>query len=114
MLFLVGTFLGALASALAGRTFHWATVPPIWAARFGPRPGRRLLASFLGGALLLYGARMAGGCTSGHGISGTIQLAVSSWLFFGVLFAAGLLTAVLLFRRTPTADQPHPPTREAA
>jgi hypothetical protein len=44
---------------------------------------------------------MAGGCTSGHDISGSLQLAVSSWVFFLVLFAAGLATAAVLFRGGP-------------
>jgi len=37
----------------------------------------------------MFGARLAQGCTSGHGISGALQLAVSSWTFVVVLFASG-------------------------
>jgi uncharacterized membrane protein YedE/YeeE len=48
--------------------------------------------------VIIYGARLADGCTSGHGISGSLQLAVSSWTFFLVLFAAGIATAWVLFR----------------
>jgi hypothetical protein len=44
------------------------------------------------------GARWAGGCTSGHGISGTLQLAVSSWVAAGCFFAGGILTAKLIFK----------------
>jgi hypothetical protein len=44
------------------------------------------------------GARWAGGCTSGHGISGTLQLAVSSWLAAAAFFAGGIITAIFLFR----------------
>jgi len=33
---------------------------------------------FLGGALMGYGARWSGGCTSGHGISGNAGLSVAS------------------------------------
>jgi hypothetical protein len=97
-LFLVGTFLGSLLSVLASRSFKLETVPATWAGRFGPRPGPRLFAAFLGGAIIMYGARMAGGCTSGHGISGSLQLALSSWIFFLTLFAFGLLTSLVLFR----------------
>jgi uncharacterized membrane protein YedE/YeeE len=43
---------------------------------------------------------MAGGCTSGHGISGSLQLALSSWLFFLTMFAFGLATAFVLFRKS--------------
>jgi hypothetical protein len=98
MLFLIGTFLGSLASVLISRSFRVETVPATWRARFGHSTSGRLLAAFVGGAIIMYGARMAGGCTSGHGISGSLQLAVSSWVFFLVLFAAGLATAAALFR----------------
>ena len=46
----------------------------------------------------MYGARLAGGCTSGHGISGGLQLALSSWLFLAVMFATGLAVSALMFR----------------
>ncbi len=98
MVFLLGTFLGSLASVLVSRTFQVETVPATWRERFGNAPGRRLAAAFLGGVIIMYGARLAGGCTSGHGISGSLQLAVSSWVFFLTLFAAGLVTAAVLFR----------------
>jgi hypothetical protein len=51
----------------------------------------------------MYGARLADGCTSGHGISGCLQLAVSGWLFFIVMFASGILTAKLLYGRSVQA-----------
>ena len=98
MLFLVGTFLGALVSSLASRSFKIETVPSVWAERFGPSRLKRLLGAFTGGVLIMYGARMADGCTSGHGISGSLQLAISSWTFFLTLFAAGVLTAFVMFR----------------
>ena len=46
----------------------------------------------------MYGARLANGCTSGNGISGGLQLALSGWVFLVVMFPAGILTAFLLFR----------------
>lgn len=63
-----------------------------------PQPGApsRAGAAFLGGILLMLGARIAGGCTSGHGISGSLQLALSSWVFFITIFISGMATAFLL------------------
>jgi uncharacterized membrane protein YedE/YeeE len=58
-----------------------------------------MLGAVLGGVLVMYGARLAGGCTSGHGISGSLQLAVGSWTFFLVMFAAGAATALAIFRK---------------
>jgi hypothetical protein len=98
-LFLVGTLLGGLASALAGRTWKLEVVPPAWRERFGPAPAKRLAVAFLGGAVAMFGARLANGCTSGNTISQGLQLAVGGWAFTAALFAAGVPTALLLFRR---------------
>jgi uncharacterized protein len=97
MLFLVGTFLGSLVSVFFGRSFRLEAVPATWSERFGVSANRRFIAAFLGGLIIMYGARMAGGCTSGHGISGSLQLALSSWVFFLTLFGFGLITAFVLF-----------------
>lgn len=99
-LFVVGSFFGALASALLSRSFKVESVPTVWQERFGASVPKRLAAAFVGGVVILFGARLADGCTSGHGISGSLQLAVSSWTFFLTMFATGLLTAWILFRRT--------------
>ena len=74
------------------------SVPSVWAERFGASRTRRYALAAAGGFILIFGARMAGGCTSGHGISGGLQLAVSSWVFFAAMFASGVLTAAILFR----------------
>ena len=57
---------------------------------------RRWWNAFLGGVLIVFGARLAGGCTSGHIISGITQLAVSSILFGAAVFGSGMLTARLI------------------
>jgi uncharacterized membrane protein YedE/YeeE len=44
------------------------------------------------------GSRWAGGCTSGHGISGALQLAVSSWIAMIGMFGGGILAALFLYR----------------
>jgi len=103
-LFLLGSFLGALGSSLSSRSFKFATVPTLWRQRFGPSVPKRLAASFVGGAIIIYGARLADGCTSGHGISGSLQLAVSSWTFFIVLFLSGIATAFCLFGRSSSSN----------
>lgn len=96
-LFLIGSVLGAAISAVASGSFQVQRVPSVWQNRFGPSVPRRMLAAVVGGAVMLYGARLAGGCTSGHGISGSLQLAVSSWTFFVVMFASGIITAAIMF-----------------
>ena len=60
--------------------------------------GRRYLNAFAGGVLILFGARLAGGCTSGHIISGMTQLALSGMVFGAGVFATGIATAKLIKR----------------
>jgi uncharacterized protein len=98
--FLVGIPLGAFLSAMRSGTWRLELVPEVWKERFGPSVAKRFVAAFLGGVVIMYGARLAGGCTSGHGISGGLQLAVSSWLFLAVMFATGLLVSRIMFRKS--------------
>ncbi|MBL6691497.1 MAG: YeeE/YedE family protein [Pseudomonadales bacterium] len=74
------------------------SMPQMWVENFGASRMKRFSAAFLGGVLLLFGARLAGGCTSGHMISGISQLAVGSFVFGVVTFAVAILTAKLLYR----------------
>jgi uncharacterized protein len=98
MLFLAGVIPGALASALTSGRFKIEMVPGVWRSRFGDSVARRFVFAFLGGAVLMFGARLAGGCTSGHSISGGLQLAVSSWVFTVTMFATALAAGMILFR----------------
>jgi len=76
------TFIGGLISAtLISRRFMGfkRQVPKIWTQRHNPK--FRPLGSFFGAFLVLFGARMANGCASGHILSGNIQMAISSFVF---------------------------------
>lgn len=80
----LGTFLGGLISSLfISRRFMGLKkqIPLIWRHRFGPSEAKRFLGSFFGAFLVLFGARMANGCASGHILSGNIQMAISSFVF---------------------------------
>ncbi|MCB0344021.1 MAG: YeeE/YedE family protein [Bdellovibrionales bacterium] len=91
--------LGAYVAAKLGGGAKQDAVPSVWSESFGSSKAKRYVGAFLGGVLVLFGARLAGGCTSGHGISGGLQLAISSWVFLGALFAAGIPTALMLYRK---------------
>ena len=97
VLFLVGIMIGAFVSAIMSGTFKIELVPEVWKQEIGGSVWKRFTYAFLGGVIIMYGARLAGGCTSGHGISGGLQLAVSSWLFLAVMFATGLIASFVLF-----------------
>ena len=85
----LGTILGGMAAA---RTVDRGGSPSVDDA-LGVAPKRSPLASAAGGAILMFGARMADGCTSGHALSGTAQGAGSSWLFTPLMFGVGSLLA---------------------
>ena len=99
MMLIVGVFLGALLSSRLSGDRTDASVPPLWERRFGPGTAKRLAFAFLGGAVMVFGARVAGGCTSGHGISGMLQLSASSWVFMPLAFAVAIATAFLMYGR---------------
>ncbi len=95
----LGVFIGALLSSWLSGDRSSEAVPALWRERFGGNVPLRLAAAFFAGALMLFGARLADGCTSGHGISGSLQLAVSSWVFTAVFFVAATVTALALYGR---------------
>jgi uncharacterized membrane protein YedE/YeeE len=99
LMLLVGVFLGALLSSRLSGDRSNRSVPPLWRQRFGSSPAKRFIAAFFAGAVMVFGARVAGGCTSGHGISGMLQLAVSSWVFMPLAFVVAIATAFLMFGR---------------
>ncbi len=93
----VGIIIGSLISALLSGDFSWQWVPSLWAAEFGGNPLLRVIVALFGGSCIGFGSRWADGCTSGHGISGTLQLAVSSWISAICFFIGGILTAKIIF-----------------
>jgi uncharacterized membrane protein YedE/YeeE len=93
----VGIFIGAFISASLSGDLRTEWVPAKWSATFGNSVFLRWVVSLIGGTIMGIGARWAGGCTSGHGISGTLQLAVSSWLAAICFFVGGIATALFIF-----------------
>lgn len=96
----VGLILGAWLAARLSRTSVRVAIPAMWRERFGSSRLLRFGTAGLGGFLFLFGARLAGGCTSGHVLSGLSQLAFSSAVFAVGVFSTGILTAKLLYRRS--------------
>ncbi len=94
----IGLFFGALASSLLSGMFRISWLPSLWVASFGETSLLRWAVAFAGGILMGFGARWAGGCTSGHGISGTMQLAVTSWISAVMFFVGGIAGAFLIFK----------------
>lgn len=96
--FVIATVGGAFLAAYTGGEITREWLPPMWVARFGEGSVElRALVAILGGILMAFGARLAGGCTSGHGISGTLQLSVGSWIAVVCFFVGGIAVAFPLF-----------------
>ena len=93
----VGVLIGSFLSAILSGQFRVEWVPTTWSAVFGSAVSVRLVVAVLGGIVLGIGARWAGGCTSGHGISGTLQLVVGSWVAALCFFIGGIVTAMLIY-----------------
>ena len=75
-------------------------ISPIWTRALGSSsPALRYAVAFGAGFLMLFGARIADGCTSGHGLSGMAQLSVGSTIAVAAMFAGGIVTASLVLRR---------------
>jgi uncharacterized protein len=94
----LGVVLGAFLSAIISGDFQVGVwVPSLWASAFGDSAILRVFVALLGGIILGFGARFGDGCTSGHGISGTLQLAVSSWISVIFFFIGGVMTAHIIY-----------------
>lgn len=94
----VGILIGSFISAKMSGDFRWRMITDQqWIDVFGPSLAKRWILAFVGGVILEYSARLAGGCTSGLAISGTMQLAPSGLIFIFGLFASGIVTTFLIY-----------------
>jgi len=72
--------------------------PKVWIDAMGSSPKKRYIYTFIAGFLVLIGARLAGGCASGHMISGMMQTSLSGYLFAFASFSVGIPVAILIFK----------------
>ncbi|HVO70385.1 MAG TPA: YeeE/YedE thiosulfate transporter family protein [Aggregatilineaceae bacterium] len=101
---LVGIFFGGMIGAATSGTLKWgkkdaANSDVQWKSIFGPSVWKRWALAFVGAIILEYAAGIAGGCTSGLAISGGMLLAPAAFLFIGGMFASGIATAFIIYRR---------------
>lgn len=96
-LLVVGLIPGALLSSLLAGTVRQEKVTPLFQAAFGARVSLRVITVFLGGVLMIVGALMGGGCTTGAFMSGWPTLSVGSFVMGMTFFGAAMLTAHALY-----------------
>ena len=97
MMLVIGIVIGAFVSALLSGDFQFKAVPDMWANEVSGNGLVRFVGAVIGGVFLGVGARWAGGCTSGHGISGTSMLSLISWVAAAAFFVGGVAVAFLIY-----------------
>lgn len=96
--FVVAIISGSFLAAILGGEFSLRGLPQLWIDHYGVNSGLGYAAvSLCGGVLVAFGARLAGGCTSGHGLSGTLQLSVSSWISVICFFIGGMIAVRFIY-----------------
>ncbi len=60
-MFVIGIFIGALIASIISKSFSLTAVPEMWKRRFGPSILNRAFVAFIGGAIAMFGARLADG-----------------------------------------------------
>ncbi len=85
-------FGGFVTSVFITKTFRFTLIPSGWKQYKNNSVVSRLSWSFFSGFIMIIGARLAGGCTSGHFLSGMSQLAMSAMVFGGVVMATLIIS----------------------
>jgi len=98
IIFLFGAFIAGLIISILKKEFKLILIHDNWLYYKGKSVWKRIIWSFIGGFLLIIGARMAGGCTSGHILSGGMQLAFSSLIFALFVFIGLLFTGKIFYK----------------
>jgi uncharacterized protein len=101
----VGLVAGAFVAAVLAGRWRLQKTTVWWQVNRGNNYSRRLIAGFIGGFLILLGARLAHGCTSGQFASGWAQLSLSVVPFTITLFGLGMITARLVYPQTPVIEK---------
>ena len=98
MAMVIGIALGAfISTTISGARRQ--IISPVWKRAVGiDTLASRAPMAFAGGFIMVVGARIADGCTTGHGISGMAQLAVGSTVAVAAMFAGAIATALLMKR----------------
>ncbi|HHH55338.1 MAG TPA: transporter [Bacteroidetes bacterium] len=98
LIFLTGAFIAGLGISLIKKEFRLVLIHDNWKKYKDNSRLSRIIWAFTGGFVLIFGARMAGGCTSGHILSGGMQVAFSSLTFAIFVFIGLLVTGKIFYK----------------
>ena len=96
--FAAGLVVGGFLSAMLGGGWSPTWALGIFDTHIGFGPAGKLAWMFVGGLFIGFGTRLAGGCTSGHGIFGMSNFERPSFISTLAFMAGGILTAQLVYR----------------
>ena len=103
MLFFIGALISGIVISIFRKEFKITLIHTNWRKYKGSSVSKRIIWSFIGGFILIIGARMAGGCTSGHILSGGMQLSLSSLVFAFFVFSGFLITGKYFYKQKGSA-----------
>lgn len=100
----VGLLAGAFVAAVACRRWKLRSTTAWWRVNHGATPFSRFGVGFLGGFLILLGARFAHGCTSGAFASGWAQLSLAAVPMTVSMFVFGMIAARIMYPKVPEIE----------
>ncbi|MFD5396634.1 YeeE/YedE family protein [Streptomyces sp. NPDC127097] len=96
---LISVFLGGLIAAVTSGRFHLRyDMGPGFRDLVTANPTAMIAVMFVGGVLVGFGTRLAGGCSSGHGLSGCGRLRPVSLVATAVFFGTAVVVSFLLWK----------------
>ncbi len=96
VVFLVTMFLGSYIASITTGDFSFTAELSAIHSKIFENTGEAWIALFFGGIMVGFGTQMAGGCTSGHGLSGTAQLIPASLLSTFVFFGSATVLTIIM------------------
>jgi uncharacterized membrane protein YedE/YeeE len=97
VMMVAGILVGSFLSSITEGSFRIKAVPDMWEEHFGSSKLKRGITAFIGGVILMFGARLAGGCPSGYGLGALVQLAVSGLVVIMCFFIGGIVVAQIMY-----------------
>lgn len=93
---ILGIFLGGLVDASLFSEFEFSKTLAETHIQYFGESAQMFIVLFLGGLCVGWGTRLAGGCSSGHGLSGCGRLEKMSYLATGVFFGTAIVVTYAL------------------
>lgn len=101
----IGIIVGAAGAAIFSGRWRLRHNSAWWSENHGADTPRRYAFVFLGGVLVMFGAHLARGCTSGRLLSGWSQLSATAFPFTVAMIAFAMISARLFHPSKPPIER---------